>query len=238
MPTAHSSVCLGSKPTRAVTAQAILFDLDGTLVDTVPDIADAINVMLTALHREPVSEKTVGTWMGNGVARLVERALANAVDAPEQPPGFAAALAHFRAAYSRQPCARSRLYPGAREILEQLRSSHKLAIVTNKAAEFTPPLLAALGIEHLFGAIVCGDTLPTRKPDPAPLFHALALLEADACSAVAVGDSVTDVDAARNADIPVIAVSFGYNHGQPIAAANPSAIIDHLADLPATIASL
>jgi phosphoglycolate phosphatase len=221
-----------------MTATAILFDLDGTLVDTVPDIADAVNVMLGALGRAPVTEVTVGTWMGNGVARLIERALANAIDAPTEPAGFDAALAHFGKAYSGQPCGRSKLYPGARELLEELRSSHKLAIVTNKAAKFTPPLLAALGIDHFFGAVVCGDTLPTRKPDPAPLFHALSLLGADASSAVAVGDSVTDVRAARNAEIPVVAVSFGYNHGHPISEANPSAVIDHLADLPSAIAGL
>jgi phosphoglycolate phosphatase len=211
---------------------AILFDLDGTLVHTVPDIADAVNVMLGRLGRPAVDETTVGTWMGNGVARLVERALGNAVDAPSNPPEFAEALAAFREAYAAQPSARSRLYPGARELLEELRPSHPLAIVTNKSTEFTGPLLRALGIEHFFGAVVCGDTLPTRKPDPAPLLHALKLLSADSANAIAVGDSVTDVRAARNAGLPVIAVSFGYNHGQPIAAAGPDAVIDRLADLP------
>ncbi|MFT5131312.1 MAG: phosphoglycolate phosphatase [Rhodothermales bacterium] len=219
-------------------ADAILFDLDGTLVDTVPDITDAVNVMLSGFDRPTVTDITVGTWMGNGVARLVERALANAIDAPENPPEFDAALAKFSAAYSQQPCCRSQLYPGARELLESLRSSHKLAIVTNKAAKFTPPLLESLGIDHFFGAVVCGDTLPTRKPDPAPLFHALSLLGADAGRAVAVGDSVTDVRAAHNASIPVVAVSFGYNHGHPIADSNPNAVIDHLGDLPAAIARL
>lgn len=212
---------------------AILFDLDGTLVHTVPDIADAVNVMLTELGRETVDETTVGSWMGNGVARLVERALGNSIDAPASPPDFDCGLRIFRRAYSAQPSARSQLFPGARELLEKLRSSHKLAIVTNKSTEFTGPLLEALGIAEFFQAVVCGDTLPVKKPDPAPLFYALELLAADSATAVAVGDSVTDVRAARNAGLPVIAVSFGYNHGQPIADEAPDAVIDSLDQLPA-----
>ncbi|UCE89671.1 MAG: HAD-IA family hydrolase, partial [Pseudomonadota bacterium] len=127
---------------------------------------------------------------------------------------------------------RSHLYPGAREGLDYLKGqSYKLGCVTNKAAQFTEPLLQDLGVYDEFAIVVSGDTLPQKKPDPAPLLHAAAFFGVDPHAALLVGDSVSDVKAARAAGFQIVCMSYGYNHGMDVRDADPDAVIDSMAEL-------
>ncbi len=206
----------------------VLFDLDGTLAHTLPDIAEAVRQ--TVCRQRPPPDDTVATWIGHGVQRLVERALAGKIDAPEDPPGLEAALDAFGTFYAAHACEQSAPFPGALTLLRQLRDSgRKTGCVTNKGRYFTIPMLEAFELATLLDVVVCGDDLPQRKPDPAPLFHALDLLgEKDS---VYIGDSRADFDAAANAKIPFIGVSFGYDHAAPLSQIPGIHLLDSFADL-------
>ena len=216
----------------------ILIDLDGTLIDSVPDLAFSVNAMLGRLGRPPRSEAEVRTWVGNGVERLVQRALAGTLDGVPPEADLALALPIFKAIYAENTSARSAPYPGVREGLDFLRGAgYPLGCVTNKAAQFTLPLLRDTGLLDAFGIVVSGDTLPEKKPHPAPLLHAAAHFGVAPAEALMVGDSVSDVKAARAAGFRIICTSYGYNHGNDIREANPDAVIDSLLDLRNLVAS-
>jgi phosphoglycolate phosphatase len=211
----------------------ILLDLDGTMVDSVPDIAYCADRMLERLGREPAGEARVRHWVGNGVEWLVKRALTG--ELWEEPEGalFEQAMPLFLDLYRENTSARSRLYPSVRETLEVLQGmGYPLGCVTNKAAAFTEPLLRDLGIASFFRLIISGDTLPQKKPDPAPLLHAARHFGVPPGEALMVGDSISDVKAARAAGFHIVCVSYGYNHGEDIRSASPDAVIDVLAELP------
>lgn len=210
---------------------ALLFDLDGTLVDSVPDLADAVDAMLGELDRPPAGEACVREWVGNGSARLVKRALTGTMDAEPKPTLFEQAMPAFLRHYGERLCVRSRLYPGVAEALPELAGHFPLAVVTNKPEAFIAPLLAHLGIAEHFTVCVGGDTLPQKKPDPAPLLHAAAQLGVPATAALVIGDSRNDVEAARRARMRVVCVPYGYNHGQAIEAAAPDAVLPDLREL-------
>lgn len=147
----------------------ILIDLDGTLVDSVPDLAFAVNGMMQQLSLQSYQEEKVRLWVGNGVEKLVKRALTDDMDIEPDPDLFARALPIFKEIYQANVADRSCLYPGILEGLEQLKqAAFLLACVTNKAATFTEPLLEKLKINHYFETIISGDTLPVKKPDPGP----------------------------------------------------------------------
>ena len=151
----------------------ILIDLDGTLIDSVPDLAYSVDAMMARLGRPPRGEAAVRTWVGNGVERLVQRALTGELDGEPSAADFALAYPIFLEIYGENTSRRSALYPGVREGLDDLRAAgYPLGCVTNKAAQFTLPLLADLGVLDDFGIVVSGDTLPEKKPHPAPLLHA------------------------------------------------------------------
>ena len=153
-------------------------------------------------------------------------------DEPE-PELFGKALPIFMELYAENTSARSRLFPGVRDGLDYLQSENvALGCVTNKAARFTEPLLKNIGIYDYFGIVVSGDTLPQKKPDPAPLRHAADFFKVPAEESLMIGDSMHDVEAARNAGFAVIAVTYGYNHGHDIREAKPDAVVDSLAELP------
>ncbi|ROR29536.1 phosphoglycolate phosphatase [Inmirania thermothiophila] len=216
--------------------EAVLLDLDGTLVDSAPDLAAAVDEMLAALGRTPAGEAAVRRWIGNGAPRLVKRALTGEMEAEPDPALFERAYALFLDAYQRHLSEGTRLYPGVAQGLEGLAAMGlRLGCITNKPARFTEPLLARLGIRRYFGVVVSGDTLPRGKPDPAPLLHAAACLKIEPGRTLMVGDSVNDVQAARAAGMRVVCVPYGYNHGEDIAAAQPDAVIASLAELPAWI---
>jgi len=209
----------------------VLFDLDGTLVDSAPDLACCIDRMLVALGREPASEARVRPWIGNGAERLVRRALGGGAEGEPGADLFQRAFDLFSRFYVKQTD-RSRLYPGARDTLERLGAAGvRLGCVTNKRTRFTTPLLKALGVEMHFDIVVCGDTLEQKKPHPAPLLHAAGTLGVPPQEALMVGDSANDIAAARAAAMPVAAVTYGYNHDGDIREAGPDYLLDNLTEL-------
>ncbi|WP_079214109.1 phosphoglycolate phosphatase [Ventosimonas gracilis] len=210
----------------------VMFDLDGTLVDSVPDLAAALNQMLSELGREPVALADVRTWVGNGARVLVRRALAgsmehSAISEEQTEP----ALARFMAAYANAQHY-SQLYPGALPTLKWLHKQQiEMALVSNKPEQFIAPLLDHLKIGRYFRWIIGGDTLAQCKPDPAALLFVLQMAGVTADEALFIGDSCNDVRAAHAAQVRCVALSYGYNHGRPIAEENPALVIDDLREL-------
>ena len=210
----------------------VLIDVDGTLVDSVPDLAYCVDEMMKRLGREPRGETRVRDWVGNGVERLVRRALIGRLEGEPDEAEFERAYPIFLDLYADNTSRRSVLYPGVREGLDYLkRAGYALGCVTNKAERFTVPLLKDLGIHDEFGLVVSGDTLEHKKPHPEPLLHAARFFGVAPADALMVGDSVNDVKAARAAGFMVACVPYGYNHGDDIREAKPDLVIDTLADL-------
>jgi phosphoglycolate phosphatase len=210
----------------------ILIDVDGTLVDSVPDLAYCVDEMMKALGREPHGETKVRDWVGNGVERLTRRALIGQLDGEPSDEDFAKGYPIFLDLYKDNTSKRSCLYPGVREGLDYMKSQgYLLGCVTNKDAQFTIPLLKGLGIYDEFGIVVSGDTLPVKKPDPQPLLHAAAHFGVGAEDSLMLGDSKSDVTAARNAGFQIVCMSYGYNHGEDIRNYHPDAVIDSMEEL-------
>lgn len=219
--------------------QFIAFDLDGTLVDSAPDILPALNQMLAKLGKEQVSLTQVQHWLGNGMAMLIKRALTGELHPAQWDPVlFEQAQQLFIGFYQQSNGSATRLFDQVPEVLAQLSQFYPLALVTNKPRQFTEPLLQHLGIKHLFKAVWCADDVAKAKPEPDMLL-ALAkqqqLLPADI---LLVGDSENDIFAARAAGMPVIALSYGYNHGQSIAHSQPDLVLECFSLLPDAICSL
>ena len=210
----------------------ILIDVDGTMVDSVPDLAFCVDEMMRQLGRKPWGEARVRDWVGNGVERLVRRALIGQLDGEPDESEFERAYPIFLDLYADNTSKRSVLYPGVREGLDYLGAAgFPLGCVTNKAEQFTVPLLKDLGIHDKFAIVVSGDTLEYSKPHPAPLLHAAKFFKVEPADALMVGDSISDVKAARAAGFMIACVPYGYNHGADIRTAKPDLLIDTLADL-------
>ena len=213
------------------THAAYLFDLDGTLVHTAPDIALALNETLIADGLGKVTPEQVTTWIGTGSRRLVAHAL-NALDVPATDQRVADLLAAFAARYEAVPVRESTLYPHARQTLATLHSQGKsLGVVTNKISAVARRVLAHFDLDSLLHVVIGGDDVKPNKPDPAPLVAACDQLRLAPSQVLMVGDSVNDVRAARAAGMAVVALPYGYNHGNPIAAANPDQVIETMAEL-------
>ena len=210
----------------------VALDLDGTLVDTAPDIAWCIDRTMPRFGIPPRGEMRVRRWVGNGVERLVERALTGGTEAPAEPALLRDACGVFLELYARHGRDRSRVYPGVREGVAALRAhGATLACITNKPRAPAVDLLAHLDLLDAFELVIGGDSLPRRKPDPLPLLHACSELRVAVGSSVFVGDSINDVQAARGAGMRVACVSYGYNHGRDITEAAPDAVIDSIEEL-------
>ncbi len=213
----------------------IIYDLDGTLIDSAPDLALAVDDMLKAMTLAPAGIDRVREWVGNGSRRLVERALVHAGACGARGPDSAQldeALALFMQYYAQHLVSHTRCYPGVVACLRAQRERGiAQALVTNKPSRFIAPLLEATGLEGFFSHTLGGDALAQKKPDPAPLLHIARSLDIAPERALMIGDSRSDVQAARAAGFRCLAVTYGYNHGEPIAALNPDHLLDSLEEL-------
>lgn len=210
----------------------VLIDVDGTLVDSVPDLAFCVDALMAELGRPGYGEAVVRNWVGNGVERLVRRALTGSLDGEPSNADFAHAYPIFDRLYAENTSKRSRLYPGVKEGIVWLQQRrYRLGCVTNKAARFTEPLLADLGVADAFEIVISGDTLPEKKPSPLPLLHAATHFNVAPAAALMVGDSVSDVKASRAAGFTIVCMSYGYNHGRDIREMGPDAVIDSMVEL-------
>lgn len=195
--------------------RAVLFDLDGTLLDTIADLADAANLMLSELGRPARSQDEIHSFVGKGIPNLVRRCMTEGTAATEGE--IDAAVAVFRRHYAVVNGVSSRPYPGVTELLAALRArALPLAVVTNKAEAFTLPLLERMDIAHYFDTVVSGDTLPVKKPDPAVVMLACERLGVAPDEALMIGDSANDALAAQGAGMPVLLVTYGYSEGVPV----------------------
>jgi len=211
----------------------ILIDLDGTLIDSVPDLAFCVDAMMSEIGLPVRGEASVRNWVGNGVERLVQRSLCNDLDGRPDADLFERALPVFMQLYQENTSQRSCLYPGVREGLDLLLAQdYRLGCVTNKAERFTLPLLRDKGILECFELVVSGDTLDQKKPHPRPLLFAAERFGVAATDSLMVGDSRSDVKAARAAGFRIVCMSYGYNHGADIREENPDAVLDRLDQLP------
>lgn len=213
--------------------RAALFDLDGTLIDSAPGIAEALNCTLEELGcaREP--EALIRGWIGDGARELLQRALEHAGKPAPVVAEFEASYQRLMAHYARSLPLQAREYPGAGMMLQALRAAGVgLALCTNKPARFIAPLLQALGWANAFDVVCGGDTLPQRKPDAAPLLYCAAALGQPPARCVMVGDSRTDADAAHAAGMPLLLVRHGYGRGYDLDRAGAVEVIGSLAALP------
>lgn len=208
--------------------ELILFDFDGTLIDSVPDLARSVNHMLGRLGRPPFEEARIRPWIGNGARTLVERALRAAYDGDAPLPLLVdEALKIFLNFYADNLAVGTVTYPNVPQVLRQLRDKgYRLAIVTNKPAAFIEPILQSLGMDTMFELKIGGDSLPHRKPDPLPLLHVCEMLGIDREKCVMVGDSKNDILAAKAAQMHCIGVGYGYNYDEDIAAYGPDLVLD------------
>lgn len=194
---------------------SVTFDLDGTLLDTIADLADAANLMLAELGRPARTQAEIHSFVGKGIPNLVWRCLTEGARATEAE--VETAVAVFRRHYAVVNGASTTIYPGVVETLQTLRARDvRLAVVTNKAEAFTLPLLERMEIAHYFDTVVSGDTLPVKKPDPATVRLACERLGVTPTQALMIGDSANDALAAQGAGMPVLLVTYGYSEGVPV----------------------
>ena len=212
--------------------EMVLIDVDGTLVDSVPDLAYCVDAMMRELGMPERGVQRVRHWVGNGVERLVKRALVNQLDGEPDEALFAKALPVFEALYRENTSKRSGLYAGVKEALDFLKTTGvRIGCVTNKASQFTLPLLQDLGVSDYFEIVICGDMVERKKPDPMPLLQAAEQLETEPRASMMLGDSMSDVNAARAAGFQIVCMSYGYNHGEDIRDYDPDAVIDSMAEI-------
>lgn len=212
----------------------IAFDLDGTLVDSVPDLAQALRMMMADLGNKPVSDDDVRNWIGNGAEIMVKRALSNNVIInPELNESQALiALERFEYHYENNGHGKTLVYEGVEKTLSRLKSAgFIMGIVTNKPHQFVPEILKDLNLHHYFSDIIGGGTLATNKPSPEGLEYLRNKYQLSHKNMLMVGDSKNDILAAKNAGIASIGLSYGYNYGEPISDSNPDMVLDNFSQL-------
>ena len=211
--------------------KAVVIDLDGTLLDTAPDLAHAAELMMAELGLPAVPLATIKTYIGNGVSRLAKRVLSGSMDAEPDAALFARAYPIYLKHYGAHVSLHSRPFAGVVEGLEAFKAMGvHVACITNKAEVFTVPLLRDTGLLDYFELVLSGDTLPKRKPDPLPLLHACQHFGIAPHELLLIGDSLNDTQAARAAGSPVFCVPYGYNRGRPVAELDLDAVVPSLLD--------
>ncbi len=198
--------------------RAALLDLDGTLVDSIPDLAQAANAMRVKLGLPQLHQELIAQFVGKGIDHLVRRAMTGGDDqAIVTTEAFIVAREHFIEAYHLVNGDRATVFDGVMDGLKALKAAGiLLAVVTNKPTVFTEQLLIQTGLRSFFDAVVSGDTCPTRKPDAGPVLHACLMLQAEPKECVFIGDSINDAQAAQSAGMPVLIVPYGYNEGNSV----------------------
>ncbi|HEY1772551.1 MAG TPA: phosphoglycolate phosphatase [Gammaproteobacteria bacterium] len=209
----------------------VAFDLDGTLIDSAADIARAVDRALLELGQRTYGVEEVKGWVGEGLSKLLKRALTGELEGEPDPALLVRCRDEFRRFYKEGLCVDTRFYPAALETLDILKPLCKLACITNKAAEFTEPLLKTLGVRERFDVVVCGDTLKVLKPDPAPLLYAAAQVGVAPTACCMVGDSRNDILAAKAAGFRAVAVSYGYRQGVDLMALGADTELNSLTEL-------
>lgn len=221
-------------PQNRMNKHLLIFDFDGTLIDSVPDLGAAVNAMMIQLGRDPYPMDYIRGWVGNGSRLLVERALVGDVEVGDgiTTEALDAAEALFFDAYAKQSGKETVAYEGVDSGLRQLKDAgFELALVTNKPSRFVPKILQSFGWHDLFCEVLGGDSLPVKKPDPAPLLHVCEQLSLPPEQAVMIGDSKNDILAGQNAQMDTLGLSYGYNYGQDIRDYQPTAAFDSFAEL-------
>ncbi|MFD1800785.1 phosphoglycolate phosphatase [Mixta tenebrionis] len=217
---------------RFTNIRALAFDLDGTLVDSVPGLADAVDLALQAMRLPAAGASRVATWIGNGADIMVERALHWALQRQPAAEELREARALFDKYYAGTAPAGTTLFPHVAQTLEKLSAAGlPLALVTNKPTPFIAPLLRSLGIDQYFSLVIGGDDVAAKKPHPAPLFLVLGTFGLLPDELLFVGDSRNDILAAKAAGCPCVGMSFGYNYGEPIASSEPDIVLDDFIEL-------
>ena len=212
----------------------LIFDLDGTLIDSVPDLALSLNNTMIELDRDIFCIDMVRSWVGNGSSTLIKRALSGDVNIDKNIPNELFTKSHkiFLEQYKLNVCEQTILFDGVKNSLKILKNmGYTLSIVTNKPIEFVKPILDNFGIEELFTLYIGGDSLDVKKPNPYPLLYVCDKLSFTVEQSVMIGDSKNDIIAASNCSMQSIAVSYGYNYDEDISMHNPSIIIDNFEDI-------
>jgi len=200
----------------------LIFDLDGTLIDSAPDLTNAINLTLKEYNKNPIRVETIRNYLGNGAEMLVTRVLSGGKENYDKKK-VREFLDRFKYHYNQNVCVETKLYDGVKETLEKL--PYKKAIVTNKPHEFIDEILEKLEIKHFFDYYIGGD-VTEKKPSPKPLLHVCEKLGFTNENSIMIGDSKNDIIAAKNAKIKSIALTYGYNYGEDISIYNPDIVID------------
>ena len=213
-----------------LTVSAVLFDLDGTLLDTIPDLHVAVCAMLRDLGRPELPLETVTRYVGRGMHNLIKRSLAGSLEAADDAaPPPQEALDRFQHHYARENGRNAQLYPGVINGLEAFSAlGFPMAVITNKPKAFTLPLLELTGLVRYFDVVVSGDSLPKVKPDPMSLIWVCGRLNVSPADALFIGDSVNDFRAARAAGCPVFLLPYGYNEGRDVQELDCDAIVPSL----------
>ena len=220
-----------------MTTPLIVFDLDGTLIDTAPDLVDTLNVVFAREGLPPVPYETARNYIGGGARAMIARG-AEAEGRVLPPAKLEQMFSDFLIHYAEHVADRSRPFPGLIDALDELAAGgHRFAVCTNKLERLSLLLLDTLALSRRFAAICGQDTFGVQKPDPEVLRRTIKAAGGNPQQAVMIGDSATDIRTARAAGVPVIAVDFGYSE-QPVAELNPDRVISHFAQLPAAVAAI
>lgn len=215
-----------------VQVQAVVVDLDGTMLHTAPQLSEAANRMLRDMDYAPVSQELLASYIGNGISWLVKRALTGDMHATPDAALYDHALPIFEKHYT-DLLLESKTFDGVIAGLDAMKAAgYRLGCITNKVERYTLPLLQGVGLAKYFEIVLAGDTLPEKKPHPMPLLHAAKFFAVPIEQLLLIGDSLSDTLAARAAGCPVFCVPYGYNHGEPVKTLDQDAVI---ADLTAAL---